>query len=39
MRDWPVKTVAARVGYRSVASFSRRFSERYGLDPARIGNA
>jgi AraC-like DNA-binding protein len=37
--DWPVKTVAARVGYRSVASFSRRFSERYGLDPARIGNA
>ncbi|MCL6713185.1 helix-turn-helix transcriptional regulator [Pseudomonas sp. R2.Fl] len=37
--DWPVKTVAARVGYRSVASFSRRFGERYGLDPARIGNA
>lgn len=36
---WPVKTVAARVGYRSVASFSRRFSARYGLDPARIGNA
>lgn len=36
---WPVKTVAARVGYRSVASFSRRFNERYGLDPARIGNA
>ncbi len=36
---WPVKTVAARVGYRSAASFSRRFIERYGLDPARIGNA
>ena len=36
---WPVKTVAARVGYRSVASFTRRFNERYGLDPAHIGNA
>lgn len=36
---WPVKTVAAKVGYRSATSFSRRFSERYGLDPARIGNA
>lgn len=36
---WPVKTVAARVGYRSVASFTRRFTERYGLDPAHIGNA
>lgn len=35
---WPVKTVAARVGYRSVASFSRRFSARYGLEPGQIGN-
>lgn len=36
--SWPVKTVAARVGYRSVASFTRRFSARYGLEPTRIGN-
>lgn len=36
---WPLKTVAARVGYRSTASFVRRFGERYGLDPGRIGNA
>ena len=36
---WPIKTVAARVGYRSVPSFVRRFTERYGLEPARIGNA
>lgn len=35
---WPVKTVAARVGYRSTTSFVRRFTERYGLEPARIGN-
>ena len=36
---WPVKTVAARVGYRSVESFARRFRERYGLDASEIGNA
>jgi AraC-like DNA-binding protein len=36
---WPVKTVAAKVGYRSAATFSRRFHARYGLDPAQIGNA
>lgn len=36
---WPVKTVAARVGYRSAESFSRRFRERYGLEPGAIGNA
>lgn len=36
---WPLKTVAAKVGYRSASSFSRRFQERYGLDPADIGNA
>ena len=36
---WPVKTVAAKVGYRSVESFTRRFSERYGLAPTHIGNA
>ncbi|WP_399696484.1 helix-turn-helix transcriptional regulator [Xenophilus sp.] len=35
---WPVKTVAARVGYRSAASFSRRFTQRYGLEPGQIGN-
>ena len=34
---WPVKTVAARVGYRSAATFSRRFAERFGLAPADIG--
>jgi AraC-like DNA-binding protein len=36
---WPVKTVAARVGYRSVSSFVKRFSARYGMEPGRIGNA
>lgn len=36
---WPVKTVAAKVGYRSVSSFVHRFHDRYGLDPAQIGNA
>lgn len=35
----PVKTVAARVGYRSVDSFSRRFRERYGMAASDIGNA
>ena len=35
----PLKTVAARVGYRSLGSFSRRFAARYGLDPAAIGNS
>ena len=35
---WPVKTVADRVGYRSVESFSRRFRARYGLDASAIGN-
>lgn len=34
----PVKTVAARVGYRSAESFSRRFRQRYGLEPSAIGN-
>lgn len=36
---WPLKTVAARVGYRSAGSFRRRFQARYGMDPAAIGNA
>jgi AraC-like DNA-binding protein len=36
---WPIKTIAARVGYRSPASFSRRFAQRYGLEPGEIGNA
>lgn len=35
----PVKTVAQRVGYRSVSSFARRFGERYGVEPSRIGLA
>lgn len=35
---WPLKTVAARVGYRSVPSFSRRFAERFGIEPGAIGN-
>ena len=35
----PVKTVAHRVGYRSVESFARRFRDRYGLDASSIGNA
>jgi len=35
---WPIKTVAARVGYRSAATFVQRFTERYGMDPGHIGN-
>lgn len=35
----PLKTVAARVGYRSLGSFSKRFSARYGMDPGAIGNS
>lgn len=34
--DLPLKTVAARAGYRSVASFSKRFAEQYGLAPTDI---
>lgn len=34
----PVKTVAARSGYRSVSSFVRRFHERYGVEPSRVAN-
>ena len=34
---WPLKTIAARVGYRSAATFSRRFAGRFGLQPADIG--
>jgi len=30
--------VAARVGYRSLSSFNRRFHERYGMEPSAIGN-
>jgi AraC-like DNA-binding protein len=33
----PVKTVAARSGYASVSSFIKRFSERYGVEPSRVG--
>ncbi len=36
---WPVKTIAAKVGYRSTPSFVHKFTERYGLEPAQIGNA
>ncbi|PNS08940.1 helix-turn-helix domain-containing protein [Solilutibacter silvestris] len=36
---WPIKTVAAKVGYRSVSSFTKRFSDRYGMGPSEIGNA
>ncbi|UNK42637.1 helix-turn-helix domain-containing protein [Luteimonas sp. S4-F44] len=35
----PLKTVAARVGYRSVRSLAARFRARYGFDPGDIGNA
>lgn len=35
----PLKTVAARAGYRSLGSFNKRFAERYGLEPAAIGNS
>jgi len=34
----PVKTVALRVGYNSASTFSRRFSERYGVEPSRLSN-
>lgn len=34
--DLPLKTVAARAGYRSAASFSKRFAEQYGLAPTDI---
>lgn len=33
----PVKTIAAKVGYDSAATFSKRFTERYSLDPANVG--
>lgn len=32
----PVKTIASKVGYASVASFSKRFTERYGTEPSRF---
>lgn len=35
----PLKTIAARVGYASVASFARRFAERYGVEPGAVGHA
>ncbi|MDO5102605.1 MAG: AraC family transcriptional regulator [Lautropia sp.] len=34
----PIKTVAARVGYQSPDGFVRAFKQRYGLNPADIGN-
>jgi len=33
----PVKSVAARVGYASPSSFVKRFTERYGVEPSRVG--
>lgn len=35
----PVKAVAQRSGYASAASFARRFEERYGIEPSRVGSA
>lgn len=35
----PLKSVAAKVGYRSVSSFNKRFHARYGLEPGAIGNS
>ncbi|WP_338524581.1 helix-turn-helix transcriptional regulator [Pseudomonas batumici] len=32
----PVKTIASKVGYNSAASFSKRFTERYGTEPSRF---
>ncbi len=32
----PIKTVAARVGYNSIASFSRQFADRYGTEPSQF---
>lgn len=34
----PVKAVAQRVGYASAASFSKRFAERYGVEPSRVSS-
>lgn len=34
----PIKSVAQRVGYSSVSSFTKRFAQRYGMEPSRIGN-
>lgn len=33
----PVKSVAGRVGYASVSTFVKRFRERYGVEPSRVG--
>ena len=33
----PLKTVAARVGYRSPDGFVRAFRARYGLEPSHLG--
>jgi AraC-like DNA-binding protein len=33
----PVKAVAARVGYTSASAFIKRFRERYGVEPSRVG--
>lgn len=33
----PLKSVAQRVGYASPSSFVKRFAERYGVEPSRVG--
>ena len=37
--SWPLKTIAAKVGYQSTSAFSRRFKERYGLLPEHISHS
>lgn len=32
--ELPLKTIAGRVGYSSIASFSKQFSNRYGVEPS-----
>lgn len=38
-RRLPLKTVAMRAGYRSLASFRRNFSERFGIGPGQVAGA
>jgi AraC-like DNA-binding protein len=35
----PVKVVALDHGYRSIPSFRRNFTERFGIDPAKVANS
>ena len=36
-RNLPLKTVALRSGYRSLASFRQNFTERFGIAPGEVG--